>query len=166
LVLLNPAMRMNRQLMEWKLGVERLWSAAMLDYREAERLAAEIVTVCGDATLRRAAAQALPALRNASLEHADRSTQDEARRRLGALRDILRALDAARFGQRGVAPKQLSPEERHRQLLGLPLGRRLARAEIHAAYKHAAKTAHPDAGGNAQEFLALSAAQEALMKER
>jgi curved DNA-binding protein CbpA len=48
----------------------------------------------------------------------------------------------------------------------LPLGRRLARAEIHRAYKRAAKTAHPDVGGNARDFLALSAAREALMKEK
>jgi hypothetical protein len=157
---------MDRQLMEWKLGVERLWSAATLDYRQAERLAADIVTLSSEAMLRPAAAQALPALRNASLEGADRSTQDEARRLLGVIRDLLLALDAQGFGQRDVAPKQLSPQERYRQMLGLPLGRRLARAEIHQAYKRAAKKAHPDVGGNARDFLALSAAQEALMKER
>jgi hypothetical protein len=157
---------MDRQLLEWKLDVERLWSAATLDYREAKRLAAEIAAGSRDAMLRPAAVQALPALRTASLEGADRSTRDEAWRRFGAIRDVLQALDAARFGRRGVAPKPLSPEDRHRQILGLPLGRRLARSEIHQAYKRAAKTAHPDAGGNAREFLALSAAQEALMKER
>jgi hypothetical protein len=157
---------MDRQLMEWILGVERLWSAATLDYRQAERLAADIATGSADAPLRQSAAQALPSLRNASLENADRSTQDEARRRLGAIRDLFHALDTQRFGRRGVAPKPRTPEERYRQMLGLPLGRRLARAEIHQAYKHAAKTAHPDVGGNAREFVALSAAQEALMKER
>jgi hypothetical protein len=157
---------MDRQLMEWKLGVEALWSAATLDYREAERLAADIVTASTDATLRTAAARALPTLRNAGLENADRSTLDEARRRLGAIRDLLCALDTQRFGRRGIAPKPRTPEEQYRQLLGLPLGRRLAPAEIHRAYKRAAKTAHPDAGGNARDFLALSAAQEALMKER
>jgi hypothetical protein len=154
---------MDRQLMEWKLGVERLWPAATLDYRAAERLAAEIATGSGDAMLRQAATQALPSLRNAALENADRSTQDEARRRLGAMRDILHARDDTGFGRRGVA---LTPEARYRQMLGLPLGRRLARAEIHQAYKRAAKTAHPDVGGNSRDFLALSAAQEALMKEK
>jgi hypothetical protein len=157
---------MDRQLMEWKLGVERLWSAATLDYREAERLAADIARGSGDATLRQSAAQALPNLRNASLENADRSTQDEARRRLGVMRDVLQALDAARFGKRGQAPKLRTPEERYRQMLGLPLGRRLFALEIHQAYKRAAKTAHPDAGGNEREFHELCAAQEALMKER
>ena len=166
LLSLRMILAMDRQLMEWKLGVEALWSATPLDYREAERLAADIATASTDPTLRPAAAQALPTLRNAALENADRSTRDEARRRLGVIRDLLRALDTQRFGRRGTAPKPRTPEERYRQMLGLPLGRRLARAEIHQAYKHAAKTAHPDAGGNAREFLALSAAQEALMKER
>jgi hypothetical protein len=157
---------MDRQLIEWKLGIERLWPAAALDYRAAERLAAEISTGSADAQLRQAATQALPSLRNASLENADRSTQDEARRRLGAVRDILQALDDSGFGRRGVAPKPLTPEQRYREMLGLPLGRRLARAEIHRAYKRAAKQAHPDVGGNAQDFLALTVAQEALMKEK
>jgi hypothetical protein len=159
---------MDRQLMEWKLGVERLWPAVALDYRAAERLAAEIATVSGsgDAALRQAAMVALPILRDASLANADRSTQDEARRRFGVIREILQALDDIGFGRRGATPKPLTPEQRYRQLLGLPLDRRLARAEIHRAYKRAAKTAHPDVGGNAEDFLALSAAQDALMKEK
>ena len=157
---------MDRQTTEWRLGVERLWSAATLDYREAEWLAADIVRYSTDATLRPAAALALPALRNAALENADRGSRDEARRLLEIMRDILQSLDAAGFGQRDAAPKPLSPQARHRRLLGLPLDRRLTPAEIHRAYKRAAKTAHPDGGGNAQKFLALSAAQDALMKER
>ena len=59
----------------------------------------------------------------------------------------------------------LTPEERYRQMLGLPLGRQLSGAEIHRAFKRAAKTAHPDGGGSAQEFLQLSAARDALIKE-
>ncbi|THD73684.1 MAG: hypothetical protein E7813_02260 [Bradyrhizobium sp.] len=157
---------MNRQAMEWKLDVERLWSAAALDFREAGRLAAEIFTLCAETALRQAAAEALPSLRNAALENADRSTKDEARGRFSVIRDVLCALDAGTFGRRDSAPKPLTEEARYRQLLGLPLGRRLARAEIHRAWKRAVKTAHPDAGGDASEFVALSAAQEALMKER
>lgn len=157
---------MNRQAVEWKLDVERLWSAATLDFREAARVAAEIFTLGAETGLRQAAAQALPSLRNAALENADRSTRDEARRRFSTIRDVLHALDAGTFGRRDLAPKPLTGDERHRQLLGLPLGRRLARAEIHRAWKRAAKTAHPDAGGNASEFVALSAAQEALLREQ
>jgi curved DNA-binding protein CbpA len=51
-------------------------------------------------------------------------------------------------------------------LLGLLLGRRLAGAEIHQAYKRGAKIEHPDSGGNAREFDELSAARDAQMKER
>jgi DnaJ-domain-containing protein 1 len=156
---------MDRQTTEWRLDVERIWSAATLDYRAAEWLAADIATSSQDATLRPAAVLALPALRNAALENADPGTLDEARRLLGIMRDVLQSLDAAGFGQRAVAPKLLSPQAHHRKLLGLPLDRRLTPAEIHRAYKRAAKTAHPDGGGDAQKFLALSAAQDALMKE-
>jgi hypothetical protein len=157
---------MDKQLAEWKLGVERIWSAAAPDYLKAARLAADIAGNSKEALLRQAATQALPILRNASAENADRCTRAAARRRLCVIHDVLIFLTAPRFGKRDVGPKLLTPEERNRQLLGLPLGRRLARAEIHQAYKRATKTAHPDAGGNAREFLALSAAREALMKER
>jgi curved DNA-binding protein CbpA len=51
-------------------------------------------------------------------------------------------------------------------LLGLPFGRRLSSAEIAQGYKRAAKTIHPDGGGNAREFQELSAARDALMKQR
>ncbi len=157
---------MDRQLSEWKLGVERIWSAAAPDYHEAARLAAEIARVSGEAMLRQAATQALPILRSASAEEADQSTQDAARRRLGVIREVLHELTAPRFGKRQTVLKALTPEEGYRQMLGLPIGRRLSRAEIHRAYKRVAKRAHPDAGGSAREFLELSAAREALMKER
>ena len=157
---------MDRQLSEWKLGVERIWSAAAPDYGEAACLAAEMAGASEEAMLRQAATQALPILRSASPEDADQSTQDAARRRLGVIREVLHALTTPRFGKRQTLSKSLSPEECHRQLLGLPLGRRLSGAEIHRAYKRVAKRAHPDAGGSAREFLELSAARDALMKER
>jgi hypothetical protein len=157
---------MDRQLFEWKLGVERICSAAAPDYREAARLAADIARASGEAMLRQAATQALPILRAASANIADPVTRDAARRRLGVIGDVLHALGTQRFGKRGIDPKPLAPGERYRQMLGLPLGRRLTGPEIHQAYKRAAKTAHPDAGGNARDFLELSAARDALMKER
>ena len=117
------------------------------------------------AILRQAATQALPILRSASAEDADQSTHDAARRRLGVIREVLHELTAPRFGKRETAVKVLTSEERYRQMLGLPLYARLSAPEIHQAYKRAAKTAHPDAGGNARDFLELSAAREALIKE-
>ena len=158
-------MPMDRQLSEWKLGVERMWSADAPDYHEAARLASEIATMSEAAILRQAATQALPILRSASAEDADQSTHDAARRRLGVIREVLHELTALRFGKRETAVKVLTSEERYRQMLGLPLDARLSAPEIHQAYKRAAKTAHPDAGGNARDFLELSAAREALIKE-
>ena len=155
---------MDRQLKEWKRGVERLWSASAPDYREAVLLAAEIARGSEEAMLRGAAAQALPSLRNASLRKTDRSAKEAARRRLSGIRDVLYALDVPRFGKR--RDQSFSPEERYRQLLGLPLDRRLSAPEIHEAYRRAAKAMHPDGGGNAQDFHKLSAARDALMKER
>jgi hypothetical protein len=155
---------MDRQLKEWKRGVERLWSASAPDYREAALLAAEIASESEEAMLRAAATQALPSLRNASFRKTDRSAKEQARRRLSGIRDVLHALDVPRFGKR--LGRSLTPEERYRQMLGLPLGRRLSAPEIHEAYKRVAKTAHPDAGGSEQEFQQLCAAQDALMKER
>jgi hypothetical protein len=157
---------MDRQFSEWKLGVERIWSAAAPDYREAARLAADMAGASGEVILRQAAAQALPILRAASPSSADPVTREAARRRLGVIRDVLHTLSTQQFGKRESNPKPLAPGERYRQVLGLPLDRRLSGPEIHQAYKRAAKRAHPDAGGNAQKFQELSAARDALMKER
>lgn len=157
---------MDRKLWEWKLDVERIRQATAPDWREAARLAAAMAAASGEATLRQAAMQALPILRSASAENAERSTTDAARRRLGVVSDVLHKLATPQFGRRDTPAKLPTPEERYRQLLGLPLGRQLSGAEIHRAWKRAAKTAHPDGGGSAQQFQALCAAQEALMKER
>ena len=156
---------MDRQLSEWKLGVERICSAAAPDYAEAARLVADIARTAAEAILRQAATQALPILRTASA-NADPITGDAARRRLGVISDVLHTLGTQQFGKRQTDPKPLAPAERYRQMLGLPLGRRLSGPEIHQAYKRVAKRVHPDAGGNAREFQELFAARDALMKER
>ena len=157
---------MDRQLFEWKLGVERIWSAAAPDYHAAACVVANMANASEQAILRQAATQALRILRAASADSADPVTRDAARRRLGVIRDVLHTLGTQQFGKRQIDPKPLAPGERYRQILGLPLGRRLSAPEIHQAYKRAAKRAHPDAGGNAREFQELSAARDALMKER
>lgn len=157
---------MDRHLAEWKLGIERIWSAAAPDYHEAACLADDIARLSEETMLRQAAAQALPILRSASAEDADRSTRDAARRRLGVIREALHTLTTPQFGKRQTGEKSLTPMECYRQLLELPLGRRLSGVEIHRAWKRVAKRAHPDVGGSAREFLELSAARDALMKER
>ena len=157
---------MESKLREWQLDVERIWSSDAPDWREAARLAELMARISGEAVLRQAAAQALPILRRALLETTDPGITDAAQRRLGIIREVLHTLTTPRFGRRDIPVRQLTPEERHRQLLGLPLDRRLTLSEIHRAYKRVAKSAHPDAGGSAREFQALSAAREALMKQR
>ena len=157
---------MDRRIAEWKLGIERIWSAAAPDYHEAACLADDIARFSEQAMLRQAATQALPILRSAAVATADRGIQDAARRRIGIVREALHTLTTPQFGRRQNRLKSLSPEERYRQMLGLPLDRRLSVPEIHRAWKHVAKRAHPDAGGSAREFLELSAARDALMKKR
>ena len=156
---------MDRQVSEWKREVEQLWSAAAPDHRQAAKLAETIARGAEDATLRQAAMQALPSLRSASARKADQGTRNLAWRRFSVVRDALHTLTLPRFGKRGVPSPSLTPEQHYRQLLGLPFGRRLAGSEIHQAYKRAAKTMHPDGGGNSREFQELAQARDALMKE-
>ena len=157
---------MDRHLAEWRLELDRIWSAHAADYGEAVRLVHLIASTSEDEALRQAASQAMPILRCAAEEGADHATCVAARRRLGVIREVLSALTTPQFGRRQAAPKMLTMEERSRELLGLPLGRRLSEAEIHRAYKLLAKRAHPDAGGSEEAFLRISAAHEALMRER
>ena len=157
---------MERRLAEWKVELDRLWSAHAPDYDEAMRLVQQIAAAGEEEMLRQAASQALPILRSATHEDADHVTHDAARRRLGVIREVLSALTTPQFGKRAAPLRQLTPEARCRQVLGLPLDQRLSETEIHRAYKLLAKRAHPDAGGNAEAFVQLSAAHDALMKER
>jgi hypothetical protein len=156
---------MDRQLTAWKARADRFWSTAAPDYREAAQLTAEVASASDDA-LRHAAMQALPSLRNAMRKRADRSARDLAKRRSSLVRDRLHVLIAPRFGKRGLDAEPLTPQQHHRQLLGLPFGRHLSAPEIQQAYKRAAKTLHPDGGGSVREFVSLLAARDALMKER
>lgn len=153
---------MDSKLGEWQLEVERIWQAEAPDWREALRLADVMARTGGEVILRHAAAQALPILRHAMAASAEPEITGAARRRLGIIREVLHTLLTPRFGRRDIPLP--APEEIHRQVLGLPLGRRLSAPEIHRAWKRAAKSAHPDAGGSTQAFQALSAARDALMK--
>lgn len=162
----HGVLAMERRLAEWKAELDRIWSAHAPDYSEAVRLAQQIAASAEEEMLRQAASQALPILRRAADEDADHTTHEAARRRIAVIREVLSALTTPQFGRRSTALKSLTAEERCRELLGLPLDRRLSECEIHRAYKLLAKRAHPDAGGNAEAFLKISAAHEVLMKER
>lgn len=157
---------MDRRATQWKLELERIWSAHAPDYGEAVELAQHIADGSEEEALRQAASQALPILRCAAQAGADHATCVAARRRLGIMHEVLVALTTPQFGRRQASPKTLTTEERSRELLGLPLGCRLSESEIHRAYKLLAKRAHPDAGGSEAAFLRISAAHEALLRER
>ena len=93
---------MERRLAEWKVELDRIWSAHAPDYSEAVRLAQQITGASEDELLRQAASQALPILRHAAHEDADHAIRDAARRRIGVIREVLSALTAPQFGKRKV----------------------------------------------------------------
>ena len=154
---------MDRHVGEWKHTVDRFWQAEGPDWTEVAHLIAAIVALSDEADLRHAASQAQPSIRNAAANPQDHMSRVVARRRLGVVRDVLHEMTAPKFGRRGMEPKPLTADERYREMLGLPLGGELAATEIHRAFRRTAKRMHPDAGGDAHAFLALSAARDALM---
>ena len=54
--------------------------------------------------------------------------------------------------------------EAYRTVLGLPIGGSLEISQIKAAYRKAAKKAHPDAGGTQERFLQIKEAHDALLE--
>ncbi len=148
----------------WKAAIERLLQANPIDWRDAVALVDDIARLSVEPTLRQAATQALPILRSAAGFGADTITHDAARRRLIIVLDVLIELTTPRFGRRGAQPKPLTPDQHARKLLGLPISGALSAPEIHGAFRRAAKTMHPDAGGSEQAFRELVAAQDELMR--
>jgi hypothetical protein len=153
---------MMERLDSWKLALERLRSAPSADFAEAGRLVAEIARTSVDVTLRQAAEQALPVLRQA-VDNDDDGVTLAAQRRLGVVLEVVHDLTAPRFGRRNAKPKQLSSEDRARKMLGLPLAVQLTCEDINQAYRRAAKGLHPDQGGSTQAFIDLAAARDVLI---
>ncbi|MGV7216903.1 DnaJ domain-containing protein [Bradyrhizobium sp. UFLA05-112] len=147
----------------WKLALERLRTAHTLDWDEAGRLAAEIARASTDTTLRQAAEQAIPILRQAAHDGQAHDITVAAQRRLSVVLEVIHGLTAPRFGRRSAMPKKLTNEERARRTLGLPLAVQLTCDDIHQAYRRLAKTMHPDRGGSEQAFLDLAAARDVLI---
>jgi 2-hydroxychromene-2-carboxylate isomerase len=144
------------------LALERLRSPESADWAEAGRLVAEIVRMSTDVTLRQAAEQALPVLRQA-VDNDDHGVTLAAQRRIGVVLDVVHGLTAPRFGRRNAMPKKLSSEDRARKVLGLPLAVQLTCEDINQAYRRAAKGMHPDRGGSAEAFIDLAAARDLLI---
>jgi hypothetical protein len=154
---------MIERIESWKLALERLRLARSVDWDEAGRLAAEIARLGTEVTLRQAAEQAIPILRQAGLDDDDHDVVVAAQRRLGVILEVIHGLTAPRFGRRSALPKKLSSEDRARQTLGLPLAVQLTCDDIHQAYRRLAKTMHPDRGGSEQAFLELATARDILI---
>lgn len=153
---------MMERLETWKLALERVRSAQSADWAEVGRLVAEIARMSSDVTLRQAAEQALPVLRQA-VDNDDHSVALAAQRRVGVVLEVIHDLTAPRFGRRNAKPKKLSSEDRARKMLGLPLAVQLTCEDINRAYRRAAKGMHPDHGGSAQAFMDLAAARDVLI---
>src|SRR5512139_528110 len=154
---------MSERIESWKLALERMRSGHGVDWDEAARIAAEIARGSLDTTLRHAAEQAVPILRQAALDDEEPGIVAAAERRVGVILEVIHGLTAPRFGRRRALPKQMSSEDRARRTLGLPLAVQLTCDDIHQAYRRAAKDMHPDRGGSEQAFLDLAAARDLLI---
>lgn len=155
---------MTDQLAEWKASYDRVIAAPDFDCEAATALVSEIQKFAPDPILMDAAMQALSNLRLACTSQSGQVIRVEAESRFRQVGPILEFLSKPRFGKRNEITQSQSFEDSCRALLGLPFGRRLFGPEINLAYKREAKLAHPDAGGNPQDFLALTQARDALLK--
>lgn len=68
--------------------------------------------------------------------------------------------------KRRPPPPKGSVHDRHLETLGLIPGHSYSLEEIKRAYRKRAKETHPDAGGRAEDFIAVRAAWAALSKKR
>ena len=144
-----------------------------LQYRQAfEDIRAEEARM--EEELRQARAEAYAR----SHARGDSSTQDRWRKSSGRSQEKSRAGEKEKTG--GGAGRQKEPprgstgaarpksppgdplRDKHLQTLGLKSGQEYSPEEIKKAYRRRAKETHPDAGGNAQEFMAVRAAWKAL----
>lgn len=161
---------MDAQEKAWKDQTETLLSAPGFDYAQAARLAATIAGAARDQALALAAKQVLPCLKAAADRRADAFSRSVARRRFGLVRDALHALAQPRFGRRAFRPaggptrSAADAELFGRRTLGLPEHGELAAPAILAAFKRAAKAAHPDLGGSTEAFATVMAARDSLLK--
>ena len=56
-------------------------------------------------------------------------------------------------------------DQEHREVLNLPMEGALKTAEINAAFRRAAKIAHPDAGGSDEDYRSITEARDALLRQ-
>ena len=157
-------MAMDQQLRDWKFEVDRLFAADAPDWHEVVRVVTSIAGASENPTLRLAAMQSHAEPAQCDVQMGGWRGQARRAAAAGDRAGGFEHADHAAIRQARRATKPLTPDERYRQLLGLPFGRHLPATEIHRAFKRAAKTAHPDGGGSQHAFLELAAARDALMK--
>ncbi|MDI4662765.1 J domain-containing protein [Xanthobacter autotrophicus] len=56
-------------------------------------------------------------------------------------------------------------DKEHREVLNLPMEGALKPADINAAFRRLAKTAHPDAGGSSEHYRRIAEARDALLEQ-
>jgi len=56
-------------------------------------------------------------------------------------------------------------DQEYREILNLPMEGALETAEINAAFRRAAKIAHPDAGGSDEDYRSITEARDALLRQ-
>jgi hypothetical protein len=56
-------------------------------------------------------------------------------------------------------------DSEHREVLDLPMEGSLEAAQITAAFRRLAKTAHPDAGGSSERYRRITEARDALLEQ-
>ncbi len=56
-------------------------------------------------------------------------------------------------------------DQEYREVLDLPMEGALKTAEINAAFRRAAKIAHPDAGGSDEDYRSITEARDALLRQ-
>ncbi|WOJ88853.1 J domain-containing protein [Methylocapsa polymorpha] len=56
-------------------------------------------------------------------------------------------------------------DQEYREVLNLPMEGALETAEINAAFRRAAKIAHPDAGGTDEDYRSITEARDALLAQ-
>lgn len=83
--------------------------------------------------------------------------EDQVELRLEAREKRRAFLSQARFAD--------DDQEEHRETLNLPTEGALTPSEINAAFRRLAKTAHPDAGGSAEEYRRIAEARDALLEQ-
>ena len=167
---LAQTIRMDAREKGWAEEADRLVGASSFSFAGAARLVATIAQNSRDRALVDAAKQVLPSLKAAAIDRSDSFRDAMAQRRFLRLREALHARARPAFGRRAGGPFSPSPlrvakqGESERLLLGLPGSGEITVEAVRAAFKRAAKAAHPDHGGSTEAFAALVAARDALLE--